>query len=178
MSVCSGGASSGRHSNTDWPQHSEGDMAAGGERPDIPSLHPGHWWTHQPAVCVQRHRHQAGCSKHPPMFHLSDISVLIQQVPGAERAHSLHIHHQQWVGRAKPISITWWLGSGSAILSEAFLSDTQNMILRGKRIHMPWQPTCCRGCHENINRKKQESKVIFLGSLQYILNIGYTALTV
>ena len=133
MSVCSGAASSGRHSNADRPGLGEGDVAASGRRPVVPSHHPGQGWTHHPAVCVQHHWHQAGRSGHPPMFRISDSGVLIQHVPGAERAHKIHVHHQQWVSRARVISITWWLWSRSAILSEAFLSDMQNMILRGKK---------------------------------------------
>lgn len=50
------------------------------------------------------------------MLHLPDISVLIQQFSDAERTHRLHLHHQQWVGRDKQISLTWGLGSRSAIL--------------------------------------------------------------
>lgn len=163
MSVCSDRATSERHCNTDQSGHSKGDMAPGGGCSVVPSHHPGHWWTNESTVCVQRLRHRVGCSWRPPMFHLSDISVLIQQFPDAERAHRLHVHHQQWVGRAKQISITWWLGSRSAILSEAFLSDMQNMILRGKRIQMPWQPTCCRVCHENINRRKYRNSILTMG---------------
>lgn len=108
------------------------------------------------------------------MLHLSDISVLIQHVPAAERAHRLHIHHQQWVRRAKPISITWWLGSRSAILSEALLTDMQNMILRGKRIQMPWQPTCCWVSHEHKPKKKLKSKVIILVFLRHIRHGTYS----
>lgn len=133
MSVCSDSTSTRCKSSTDWPRLSKGDVAAGGGCSLVPSHHPGPWRTRHQAVCVQRLRHQAGCSRHPPMFHISDISVLIWQVPDAERAYRLHIHHQQWVGRSLPISITWWLGSRSAILSEALLSDMQNLILRGKK---------------------------------------------
>lgn len=35
MSACSGAASGGHHSNTDGLGHSEGDVAAGEERPDV-----------------------------------------------------------------------------------------------------------------------------------------------
>lgn len=152
MSVCSDRASSGRHSNTDWPGYSEGDVAPCGGCSVVPSHHPGHWYALKTTVCVQRVRHQVGRSRHPPMLHLSDIRVLVQQFPDAQRAYRLHIHHQQWVSKAKQISITWRLGSRSAILSEAFLSDMQNMILRGKRTKMHWQPTCCSVCPENISQ--------------------------
>lgn len=95
MSGFSGAASSEHYSNTDQPQHSESDVAAGAGRPVIPSRHPEPGRTQQPSVCAERHRHQAGHSWHPPMFHLSDISVFAQQVPDTERAQKLHIHHQQ-----------------------------------------------------------------------------------
>lgn len=168
MSDFSGAASGGYQSTADSTGYSESNMGAGAWRPVISIHHAGHWRPHQQAVHVQRLSHQGGCSGHPPVLQLSHISVLIQQVPGAERAHRPHVHHQQWVARAKPISITWWLGSRSAILSEGSLSDVQNMILRVKSIQTPWQPTCCRGRHVNKHlRKSKDIILVLIQSIKY-----------
>ena len=69
--------------------------------------------------------------------------------------------------RAKLISVTLWLGSRSAILSEALLSDVQNVILGvGERIQRPQQPTCY--CRINTNLRETEIKRCFEVLLQCV----------
>lgn len=161
MSFCSDRATSDRHRNTDWLGYSEGVLVPGGGRSDVPSHHPGHRWPQQPAVGVQHLKHHAGCSGHSPVFHLSDIRVFVQPFPEAERTHGLQVHHQQWVGRATPISMTWRSRSRSAILSEAFPSGSHNTILGRLRIQSPRQPTCCWVWHKNIYLRKTNEIGIF-----------------
>lgn len=116
MFVCSDQAADWCHCHREWQRNSQGDMAASGGCPSLPSRHQKPRRAYQSAKLPQCDRHQVGRSRHSPVFHLPDIGVLIQQFLDPKWTHRIHLHHQQWVGKDKQISLTWGLESRSAIL--------------------------------------------------------------
>lgn len=67
------------------------------------------------------------------MYNQFDINKLVQQVSGAQRAHRLHLHRQQWV---QP---KWYQWLCDLDLGQLFFSKVQNIILWVEGIQMPYK---------------------------------------